>query len=191
MKLLILGLVGVAVACLIFIGVVVPPWSELAKSFSQRVLPDTQTVPIADNTTIVVDLSISNFTEPLGLGSEANVTVSVISRKDMPNVQVQITLSPLYIGQGAWPNITWTPIGPQGIGLVDGNSTLIINLTANVSESATIRVKATEVGIGVIDVTAIWWETLSTFYRSEDALYIKVLENNIEVYDTSQTLAFP
>jgi hypothetical protein len=191
-KLLISWVIGVAVACLIFIGVVIPPWSELAKSFfSPRVSPDIFTVPIADNTTLSVNLTISNFTEPLGLDSEADVTVEVISRKDMSNVEIRITLSPIYIGQGAWPNITWTPLGPQGIDIVDGNSTWIINLSANVSFSTTIRIKTTEVGFGAITATAIWWETSSAFYKSEDALYIKVLEKNIEVYDTSQTFAFP
>jgi hypothetical protein len=192
-KLLISGVIGVAIACLIFIGVVAPPWSELAKSFfSPRVSPNTPTIPIVDNATLSVNLTISNFTEPLGLDSEADVTVKVISRKDMSNVEVKITLSPIYIGQGAWPNITWTLIGPKGIDFIDGNSTWIINLIANVSTSFTTRIKATEIGLGVIVATAIWWDTPSTFHKSEAApLHIKVLENNIEVYDASQMITFP
>jgi hypothetical protein len=191
-KLLISGVIGVAIACLIFIGVVASPWSELAKSFfSPRAYPDTFTVPIADNTTLSVNLTISNFTEPLGLDSEADVTVKVISRKDMPNVKVQITLSPLYISQGAWPNITWTPIGPQGIDFVDGNSTWIINLVANVSISFTTRIKAVEVGLGVIVATVIEWETSSTFYKSEDALYIRVLQDNIVLQDPNEIIILP
>jgi hypothetical protein len=187
-KLLISGVIGVAVACLIFIGVVAP-WSELAKSFfSPRVSPDTSTVPIADNTTLSVNLTISNFTEPLGLDSEADVTVKAISRKDMSNVEIRITLSPIYIGQGAWPNITWTPLGPQGIDIVDGNSTWIVNLTANVSTSFTTRIRATEVGLGVIVATAIWWDTPSTFYKSEAALYVQVLNNEIKVFNTSEAI---
>jgi hypothetical protein len=182
-KLLISGVIGVAIACLIFIGIVAPPWSELAKSFfSPRVSPDIPTVPIADSATLSVNLTISNFTEPLGLDSEADVTVKVISRKDMSNVEVKITLSPIYIGQGTWPNLTWTPLGPQGIDIVDGNSTWIINLSANVSFSATIRIKTTEVGFGAIIATAIWWETSSTFYKAEDALHVEVLEDNIIIH---------
>lgn len=191
-KLAISGIAGVLIASLIIASVKMAPWSELAKSFSSRISPDDQPILLnPTNADITVDLSISNFTEPLGPGSEANVTVTVISKKDVSNVTVKIAVSPIYMGQGTWPNITWTPIGPQGVGLVDGNSTWMINLTANVSESATIRVKATEVGLGVITVTAVWWETQSTFYKSEGVLYIRVLQDNIVVQDLDEVIIFP
>lgn len=188
-KLAISGIAGVLVACLIITSIVMAPWSELAKFFSPHVSPDdlpTRLIPT--NVAIAVNLSISNFTEPLGPGSEANVTVSVISKKDTPNVTVQIIMSPIYAGQGTWPNITWTPIGPRGIDFLDGNSTLIINLTANVSTSFTTRIRATEVGLGVIVATTIWWDTPSTFYKSEAALYVQVLNNEIKVFDTSEAI---
>ncbi|MDH5481438.1 MAG: hypothetical protein OEY22_00960 [Candidatus Bathyarchaeota archaeon] len=191
MKLLVVGLAGVIIACLIFTAVVALPWSEIVEYFSPGVSPDIPTFPIGDNSMIMVNLSISNFTEPLGPGSEANVTVSVTSRKEMSNARVQIELSPIYIGQGIWPNVTWTPIGSQGIDLTDGNLTWTITLPANTSVGTNIKIKATEVGFGVITATVIWWETSSTFYKSEASLYVQILEDKIVVYNNPETIILP
>jgi len=187
-RFVIYGVAGFLVACLIFTTTTMVPWSELAKAFSPFIPPDDQPVLLnPTNADITVGLSISNFTEPLGPDSEANITVSAIAKKDVSNVTVQITVSPIYTGQGTWPNITWVPIGPLGIDLIGGNFTWTINLAANVSVSATIRIKATEVGVGVIIGSATWWETQSTFYKSEGVLYIRVVEGNIMIYDTDET----
>jgi hypothetical protein len=191
MNSLTLGCAGTVVACLIFLTLFVTPWTELTRSFSPQAPQNTSIIQIPENATISVSLSISNFTEPQGPGSEANVTINVVSRKNMPNAQMRITLSPVYVGQGAWPNMTWTPIGPQGITLTDGISTWTLNLIENVSTHIIIRVKATEVGVGVITATALWWETPTTLYQDEETLCIKVLEESIQVYYDTQTINFP
>lgn len=188
-RFIIYGTAGFLVACLIFTTTAMVPWSELAKSLSPFIPPNEQPILLnPTNVDVTVDLSISNFTEPLGPGSEANVTISVISEKDVSNVTVQIALTPIYVSTGTWPNITWIPIGPLGIDLVGGNFTWTTNLVANVSVSATIRIKATEVGFGVITGSTIWWETPSTFYKNEEAVYIQVLEGNVVIHDSNETI---
>lgn len=176
-KLAISGITGVLVACLIIISIVMVPWSMLLTSST---FPKVPGLP-PNNSPLAVNVTISNFTEPVGVGSEAEITVTVTSITNASDVKVQITLSPIYMGEGTWPNITWTPVGPCGIDFVNGNSTWIINLTANASTSFTAKIKATEVGIGVIVATATWWNTPSTFCEGKDVLYISVLENEIAV----------
>ena len=184
------GVAGIFVACLIFTTTTMAPWSEFARSFFPSISPpeDQPTLLNLINTDIAVDLSISNFTEPLGPSSEANVTVSIVSKEDVSNVTVQITLSPIYVSEGTWPNVTWIPIGTLGLDLVGGNLTWTVNLVANVSVSASIRIRATEVGFGVITGSALWWETPSTLYKNECVLYVQVVEENIIIYDTSATI---
>jgi len=190
MKTSIYGLAGIVAACLIFTTVVASS-SNLARLFSTNVSPEIPTFPIGENATVAMSLTVSNFTEPPGVESEANVTFGVISGKSIPNVTLHIEISPIYVGQGEWPNVTWVPIGPRGIELVDGNPSQVVDLSANRSASITLRVRATKVGYAVIIATATWLEGPSTIRKNECALQIRVLENNVDIYDGTQIVLFP
>jgi len=189
MKVLVYGLAGIVVACLIFAGIFVPR-SELTKFFSTNVSPEIPTNPIVDNSSLAVELTISNFTEPLGPDSEANVTIGITSRKILSNVTLQIRVSPFYVGQGDWPNVTWVPVGPQAIDLIGGNVSLTVNIPADSKMSFNARTKATRVGSAVIIATATWWES-GVLHTSEGALWIAVLKDAINVSNGSESFMIP
>lgn len=103
---------------------------------------------IVGDSWLTVNLTVSNFTEPVGVSSEAEITVVVKSRCEISNVTIRIDLSE------AWPSIY-----SRGISLLDGSSSRswMVDLQANVSMSFTERIKAFETGFGAIEVTARWW----------------------------------
>lgn len=159
-RLIFSGLMTIMIACLTIAGTLVTPRPEQVRTpvaaETGDETPASNTCPLAcpwrrsmvGDSWLTVNLTISNFTEPVGVGSEAEITVVAKSRCDISNVTVQIVLSE------AWPSVY-----PKGISFLDGSSSRswMVNLQANISTSFTERIKAFETGFGAIEVTARWW----------------------------------
>lgn len=170
MKLLIPGSAGVLIACLIFTTLVLSRPSIETMLSSTSVPTDLRLSPIT------VRLTISGFTEPRGIGSQALLTINVTSNINVSNVVLQIDLRKAGV---EWPS--------KGIELVSGATTWNGDLLANVPIILNIVVNATEVGYGVIQVEAkaIGYENwISTIEMGPiDYLGIVVLENEIIVFE--------
>jgi hypothetical protein len=76
---------------------------------------------------IVLNITISDFTEPEGLDSEANLTVLVTANEDISNASMKIWL-------------------PEGVELVDGNLTWSGNLITNITIALSVRIRVIELG---------------------------------------------
>lgn len=163
-KLALPGLAGVLVACLIFTTVLVAPWSTATTPTFPSGLPL--------ESPLTVNVFISNFTEPLGVGSEAVLTVIVTSTRDVNGTTVKLDLlSP-----------SDPPMWPLGISIIEGNlSTWNGNLRANISISFNAKIKVVEVGYALIRATATWYQYEYLRYNSGDSLYILIFENDIQV----------
>lgn len=97
---------GIILSSAIFMAITIIPWSEFTS-------PPLDEAPLSPMT---IDLYVSPSTEPQGLGSEANLTIEIVSTLDAPNVTAKLNL-------------------PEGISLVRGNLTWSVSLQANVSSS--------------------------------------------------------
>jgi len=76
---------------------------------------------------VVLNITVSDFTEPEGLNSEANLTASVTAKEDILNATVRVWLS-------------------EGIKLIDGNLTWSGDLIANTSVDLNVRIMVVELG---------------------------------------------
>jgi len=165
MRLLISGLAGVGVACLIFTALVLP------RSNLEMMLGSTRTdLPLSP---INVRLTISGFTEPWGIGSQALLTINVTSSVKAVNVVFKISLRKAYED---WPS--------QGLELISGNTTWNGDLLANVSIIMSVKVNATQIGYGRIVAEVTWYDSSSEYeYYSVDQLGIVILEDEILVIE--------
>lgn len=164
MRLIIAGLAGVITACLIFTVVVAAPQTSTRYYFSGY--DEWLHSPLN------VDVVISNLTEPLGVNSEADVTIIVTSTENASNVTVTMEV--------VSPSIP--PQWPLGITVVEGNfSTWVGDLTANVSVVFRARIRTVEAGYARIWVTATWYEIEYQRRRGEDSVWILIQENDIQV----------
>jgi len=168
MRLMISGLAGLLVACLIFTVVVVAPKASIIRYYLSGIPDEWLSNPLD------VKVAISNLTEPLGVNSEADVTIIVTSTKNASDVTVTMEV--------VSPSIP--PLLPLGIIVVNGNfSTWIGDLTANVSVVFRARIGAVEAGYARIRVTATWYddEIGGLSYNREDSIWILIQENDIQV----------
>jgi len=111
---------------------------------------------------ISVDLSISPFSEPKGLGSKAELTVTVTSVWDVNNLSAQIDL-------------------PEGISFVSGNLTWSGDLHENIPANFQAIIEAANVGNWTIKATARWYLTSDSWYGDIDRLCVSVSEDEISV----------
>ena len=111
---------------------------------------------------ISIDLSISPFSEPKGLGSKAELTVIVTSVWDANNISVQIDL-------------------PEGFSFVSGNLTWSGDLHENIPTNFNARIEAAKVGNWTIEATARWYLTSDSWYGDIDRLCVSVSEDEISV----------
>lgn len=156
---------------LIIASVVMASWSRPAtstppSSTSPDFPPEYQVWPLD-----MVTLFISNFTEPIGVGSEAVLTVIVASPYNVTNVTVRLDLLQVV---DDWP---------VGIISIGGHSTMWNgDLRANRSISFNAKIKAIEAGYARIVANATWYNDLEECYMELlDSLWIIVLENDIQV----------
>jgi len=158
------GIAGILLACAIFSAFVMAPWSETITIY----------YPLPSGTSpITVNLTISEFTNPLGPGSEAELTATVTSEVDASNVVVQIDLSKAY---PKWPS--------KGVDWISGNLTWNGNLTAGVPITLNARINATEIGYGKIVASAKWYgSSPSSYLGASDLLGIVVLDDEIWVFE--------
>jgi hypothetical protein len=166
MRLIIAGLAGAIIACLIFTVVVVTPQTPLRHYLSgyEEMLSSPLDVKVV----------ISNLTEPLGVSSEADVTIIVTSTEDASDVTVTMEVT--------FPSDP--PLWPLGITVLgDGFSTWVGDLAANVSVIFHARIRAVEAGYARIWITATYPDTdiggLSHSGRA--GVWILVQENDVQV----------
>jgi len=165
------GITGIMVAILIITSLVMVPWARLATPFTSPASVDLPpgVPPIGS---LVVGLFISNFTEPLGVGSEAIVTVVLTSRYDMPDATLKLDL----LSPSDPPDL------PLGISIIEGNLPVWTgDLRANISVSFNWKIKAMEAGYARIWTTASWWYDGWLGYCDDDSLWLLVQENDIQV----------
>jgi hypothetical protein len=167
MRLIISGLAGVIAACLIFSALF------LSRSNLEMMLGSpSNSLPVSP---INVKLTISELTEPRGIGSQASVTINVTSSVDAANISLKISLQKAYED---WPS--------QGVELISGFTSWKGNLYANVSlifnSFATINV--TQIGYGRIVAEVTWYDSSSNWeHFSYDQLGIVVLEDEVLVVE--------
>ncbi|MEM2972446.1 MAG: hypothetical protein QW270_08540 [Candidatus Bathyarchaeia archaeon] len=147
---------GIAFSLAIFTVLTIMPCTQPT---TPQPSPLSEGVPLS---AINITLHISQFTEPQGLGSEANLTIEIVSIEDASNVMVNVSL-------------------PEGISLLEGDLAWTGNLTANVSSSFNLRIKAVEVGNWTISATAMWYLTSNSWYGDIDRMCICVFEDRIVV----------
>lgn len=111
---------------------------------------------------ISVNLSISSFTEPSRLGSEAELKTSIISIWDAPNTTINVVL-------------------PDGIALVNGDLTWNANLKANVLINLNATIRAIKIGNWTVLAIAKWYFTYDSWYGDVAKLCICVYEDRIVV----------
>jgi len=144
MNLWISALAGVSVACLIFIIAAIAPWSAL-------LVPSSSLTPVVDKipppSPVTVRFSMSNFTEPKGPGSEANLTVTITSTANLSNVIISLSISKA--------DALWSSKGIE-FDTLGGDIFRAVNLTAGSPITFSLKVKAVEVGYGRIYATARW-----------------------------------
>lgn len=161
------GVAGFVVACLIFTATTVTPWSGLETMLSASTFPSGWRIP--PSPPITIDISLSNFTGTHGIGSQANVTITVTSNVSLSDVILHVDIAK---GPYGWSS--------TGIKLIHGERLWTGNLTVDIPLQWIIEINATEVGYGVIKATARWNEYWK--YRSPDkSLGILVLENEIRI----------
>jgi hypothetical protein len=172
-RLSIYGTAGVLVAFLIIASVVMVPWSRLTPSSFPKP---------PEYSPLIVNAVISNLTEPVGVGSEGDLTVIATSIRDVSKVVVKFYFLQV---SSKWP------IGIRFNGENASITEVIWNgdLKANVSVIFTQRIKAVEVGYALIVATVTWSPFESFQYVANDRVWILVLEDNIQV--SHEPIALP
>lgn len=131
-KLIISGFTGVLIASLIIASIFASFWVGPGKSASPS-FPSGLIIWASD----IVKLFVSNFTEPVGVGSEGVLTVFMTSPYDVSNVTLRLELIQ-DLGASDWP---------IGIDFVASDSASWNgDLRANISSSFNVKIKAVEVG---------------------------------------------
>lgn len=176
-RLVVSGLISVMVTCLIVSEVSVGPCSEQLSEGGNReplVLYCPSLSPGMSLNEPKVDLTVSEFTEPQGIGSEAEIRVTVTSRYDVRYVTVRIDL--LKIASFCCSNATGC------IEFIDGNTSRkwLVDLQANVSMFFIERIKAVDVGVRAIRASAAWWGSCDG-HLGQDGLFVSVSEEEIIV----------
>jgi hypothetical protein len=167
MRIIIAGLAGIIAACLIFTTVVVAPQTPIIYYddwFGEWWL----------HSPLSVEVIISNLTEPLGVNSEADVTIIITSTENASDVTVTMEV--------VSPSIP--PRWPLGITVVEGNfSTWIGDLRANISVVFHARIRAVEAGYARIRVTATYPDPSvdGLSHSGEGSAWILVQESDIQV----------
>lgn len=170
------GLTGILIAGLIIAGMSLAQWPETEDELTgEYIYPLSYTSPwsslhsIPGPSLVWVDLTVSNFTEPVGVGSEAEIAVAVRSIYDIPNVTIRIDLT------RAWPSVY-----PRGIAFLDGtrSRSWVVDLKGNVPVSFTERIRAFEIGFGLIKATARCWDETSLLHET---LTEPVTEENFSI----------
>ena len=147
---------GIILSSAIFMVITIVPWSE----FTSPPLDEAPSSPMT------INLYVSPFTEPQGLGSEANLKIEIASIEDASNVTAKINL-------------------PEGLSLVSGNLTWNGTLQANVSSSFDARIKATKLGNWTISATVKWYLYEDSWVGAIDRATICVFEDRIIVTPAS------
>lgn len=173
-QLTVYGVIGVLVALPIIATMMTVPWAETATEpkpepavcYSPGLPPSEWRVwPLN-----MLNLTVSNFSEPLGVGSQAFVVVSIKSPYDAPNATVRLDLMQVSDNQ------------PVGVSFVDANSSVWkVDLEADVLISFEAKIKAVEVGYAQVLVTATWYDDSEGHIKHSDSIWISVFENDIQI----------
>jgi hypothetical protein len=167
-KVLFSALAGVLVACTIFVSTMVPWVLKTSTSPSQW-----SHLPLLPLPPITTTLDISNFSEPQGPFSEANLTVTITSETNLFNVVISVSISKA--------DALWSSKG-IAFDIFGEGAFWVVNLTAGLPITFNVKVKTVEIGCGKIEATARWngWEN---YQPSRDLLGIVVLEDEIQVWE--------
>lgn len=170
-NLIISAVAGVLVACLIIAATSSNPWimeTPSSDSGFPHFEPPAGAPPLGS---LTLNLFISDFTEPIGIGSEAMVTVVVTSKCNMSGVTTTLDLvSPCD-----------PPCGPLGVTIIEGNlSSRTGDLMANVSVIFNLTLKIIEEGYARIWVKTSWWYHGWLGYEASDSIWILIHEGNVQ-----------
>jgi len=167
-RLIVSVLAGILVACLIFTAIVFPA--------QQKTEPQLYYTPPLSNalpSPVEVKMFISNLSEPVGIGSEADITIIATSSVNLSEAVIEIQVMKAF---SDWP--------AMGIEVVGGDLHWTGNLTAQVSALTHIRIKATEVGFAKI-YAYVTWPNHGIYSASVAKLGILVRENEIQIIQPS------
>jgi len=163
-RLIISVLVGILAACLIFTAVVFSAQQKLE-------LPLYYTPPLSNAlpSPVEVKMFISNLSEPVGIGSEADITIIATSSANLSEAVIEIQVVKAFPD---WP--------AMGIEVVGGDLQWTGNLTAQVSALTRIRIKATEVGFAKI-CAYVTWPNYGRYSATVAKLGILAQENEVQI----------
>lgn len=123
----------------------------------------------------LVNVTLSDFTEPYGTGSEADLRLTVLSKCNVSDVIIRIDIFPKE---------------DSCISFVDGTSSQswIVDLEADVPMIFMGRVKTIGTGLGEIRTRAEWWEASGFGHIGKDSVYVSVWKDGILVRRGSSPL---
>jgi hypothetical protein len=180
-KLVISSVSGVIVACLIIVAISSNPL-VIEKTLFWPHYSKPPTPPIT------VNLTIAQFKEPHGIGSEANLTVMVVSVRNESAVSIQIGLGGSYNGWPCGIDFIWPPR------TIDSNHYFTerllwwrVDLYQNTLVTFNATIKAARVGYASICASATWYDNTTSKYSTSDSevIYFSVYEKAIFVENTS------
>ena len=169
--LVICGIIGILSALPVIGTMNLIPWAEPTAE-SKPVVYYSPSLPLRYHAWPLntLNLTMSNFTDPLGVGSLSLITVAIKSPYDVDNATVRLDLLQALSDQ------------PIGLSFVDENlTTWNVNLGANVPVSLQAKIETTEIGSARILATATWYDDLEGYIKVSDALWVSVLENDTQV----------
>jgi len=191
MRLLVSGLVGVLVACLIFTATVVlvpqhvPPRVLLSVSVGDGELWRLEgpkgvayCQPALKPPPFVLNVTLYEFTKPLGVGSEADLTITLTSKLNASETYfVAGWIGALFLESGS-VKLPERGVKPGGISFINESSrwVWIGNVEPNGSKTFNLRIKAIEVGIVHLEMVA----AIMDEYFSWDREYIFPIEGGHE-----------
>lgn len=172
-RLAVYGIVGILASLPIIAAMTLIPWAEpVAETkpviyYSSGLPAEYRAWPLNMPN---LNLTISDFTEPLGVGSRALLKAAIKSPYDVTNATVKLDLLQASGDQ------------PIGISFVDEDSRVWnVDLDADVLISFDAEIEAIEIGYARILATATWHDDLEGHIKVYDALWVSVLENDIQV----------
>lgn len=164
------GVSGTLVACLVIASIAIAPWFRHNGETSHPSNGDSHfpSVPPDLAPSPLVNVTLSDFIEPYGVDSEADLTLTVLSKCNISDVIIRIDIFPKE---------------DSCISFVDDTSSQswIVDLEADVPIVFMGRVKTIKTGLGEIRARAEWWEASWLGHIGKDRVHVSVWNDGILV----------